>query len=161
VPAYKVNALNSFQIGKRLFFVARTRYMDDGMQVFECTQNGAIKINGFWDVLLLPDHQRRIPCREVARRLVTAWIECGEWVPNLEQRQAVAQATDHESWWIDEGRFYRKWFAHFHTHTCANLPIAGNVRTMSNPPRSRLPFSELPFSDRHLPSRIPITLAIH
>jgi hypothetical protein len=35
MPTYKISPRNSFTVNGRLFFVARTRYMDDGMQVFE------------------------------------------------------------------------------------------------------------------------------
>ncbi len=112
MPAYKISARNSFTVNDRQFFVARTRYMDDGMQVFELKGTEAVRVFGFWECLLLPDHRRQLPCREVARRLVKAWVECKEWVPTPEQRKEVAE-TDNTRWWADDGASYRRWSRHF------------------------------------------------
>ena len=112
MPAYKISPRNSFTVNDRQFFVARTRYMDDGMQVFELKGAEAVRVFGFWECLLLPDHRRQLPCREVARRLVKAWVECKEWVPTPEQRKEVAE-TDNTRWWADDGASYRRWSRHF------------------------------------------------
>ena len=128
MPTYKISPRNSFTVNGRLFFVARTRYMDDGMQVFENKVKNlrpslttledlrpiaeAVRVFGFWECLLLPDHARKLTCREVARRLVTAWVECNEWVPSPAQRKEVAEDSDY-SWWADDGAFYRHWYRHF------------------------------------------------
>jgi hypothetical protein len=43
MPSYRITARNSFQVQGRQFFVARTRYMDDGQQVFECV-DGVVRV---------------------------------------------------------------------------------------------------------------------
>lgn len=112
MPSYKINARNSFTVNGRTFFVARTRYMDDGMQVFEATQPYITPINGFWGCLLLPDYQRKIPCREVAKQLVQAFIGCNEWMPNQEQIAEISKSGKH-LWGYESAKQYQEWHSHF------------------------------------------------
>jgi len=112
MPSYKITARNSFDVNGRRFFVARTRYMDDGMQVFECVGGTAKAVSGFWGCLLLPDRQRKLPCREVARRMVTAWLDCNQWMPTPEQMEEMKQLSLDNGWCFSEEK-YLKCFRHF------------------------------------------------
>ena len=115
MPSYKINERNSFEIQGRLFFVARTRYRDDGMQVFENTKPYITPINGYWGYVLNPDYARKLTCREVARRMVQAWLDCKYWQPTPEQLKKICE-TDQHGLYDGAGSvdWYRKWYAHFH-----------------------------------------------
>jgi hypothetical protein len=112
MPSYKITARNSFDVNGRHFFVARTRYMDDGMQVFECVGGTAKAVSGFWGCLLLPGRQRKLPCREVARCMVTAWLECNQWMPTPEQMEEMKHLSLDSGWCFSEEK-YLKCFRHF------------------------------------------------
>jgi hypothetical protein len=113
MPSYQITPRNSFQVQGLQFFVARTRYMDDGQQVFECANGIATPFSGFWGCLLLPDHQRKLPCREVARRMVTAWLKCKEWRPTKEQVDELEKAGISRNWAFDDVSYLRC-YRHFH-----------------------------------------------
>ena len=82
------------------------------MQVFEATQPYITLVNGFWGCLLLPDYRHKIPCREVARELVQAYIDCNEWMPSKEEIAEIVKSGK-DLWGYEGTKQYLEWYHHF------------------------------------------------
>lgn len=128
MPTYQINSRNSFIVNGKTYFVARTRYRDDGMTVF-CVENGvAHRVNAFWTCLLTPEYKPLFPknrsCREQAEKGIQLWNKFNNWLPTPEQLKIIATATraefpnlpEHFHNYIHRPEDYEFWFRYFHTN---------------------------------------------
>lgn len=140
MSAYVISKRNSFQINGQTFIVARTRYRDDGMSVFQVVDGVAHRFPAFWTCLLTPEINPRRSCRAQAEAGIRAWIQCKGWAPSKEQLREIGGARDkfipgvtpRFRGFIHSAAEYIYWFRCFHPNH-ANTQEITDIKTQGAP----------------------------